>query len=287
MEFTVPKEFAGKTLRQLRQERSEPFRADILAEYLGIDENTPLQEGQTFYIDTPAGIDPSGSAELQFLGASGTSGSSDLITNIVDTLVPQALEFDTEAARAAAEQEWSPYYDELLQDYLAEVGTAKTQESEDLAKYLETLGIRGTRTEEDLATTLDILGGRRSDYMADLARQSPEIQEAIGGGFADRGLFFSGQREEAQRKQLEDETRQAQRYEQEYGYQTGEAQKVAGRTQEDIDKEREARELENRRYLDKIETERKKRERELARQREAAVTGQIETQREEQYYGYS
>lgn len=129
-------------------------------------------------------------------GGGGTSGGGDYMSDLIQTLtgqvVPQALEFDMEAARAAAEQEWNPFYDEIL-----------------------------------------------NDYLSDLNRVSPVRQERIGGEFADRGLYQSGQRQETQQRQLDEERIQ-----------------------------------------------RERRERDLARQREAAVTGQIETQREEKYLGY-
>ena len=183
-------------------------------------------------------------------GASGGDYSSGLIDTITQQVVPQALEFDVDAARRAAEQEWNPYYDELLADYLAEVTTGQT------------------RSEADIASTLDLLGGRREDYLGDIARESPIMQEAIGGQFADRGLYESGQRQEAQQRRLEEEERQKQNYEREYQYKTGQAQ------------------LEQQRYLEDSERERKQRERDLAREREQSVTGQVETLRSEKYAGY-
>jgi len=59
------------------------------------------------------------------------------------------------------------------------------------------------------------------------------------------------------------------------------------RTQEDLARQREARELQSKRYYEDIEKQRKKRERELARAREAQITGGVETRREEKYYGWS
>jgi hypothetical protein len=129
-------------------------------------------------------------------GGTTSGGGGDYMSSLINTLtsqlVPQALEFDQEAARAAAEQEWNPYYDEIL-----------------------------------------------NDYLSDLARISPIRQENIGGNFADRGLYQSGQRQEAQQFQLDTE-----------------------------------------------QIEKQRRERDLAREREAAITGQVEQQREEKYYGY-
>lgn len=122
--------------------------------------------------------------------------ANDYVNSLIQTLtgqvVPQAIEFDTEAARAAAEQEWNPYYDEIL-----------------------------------------------NEYLGDLERLSGLRQERTGGAFADRGLYMSGQREEAQQLQLGEEQRQ-----------------------------------------------RERRERDLARAREESITGQVETQREEKFYGW-
>jgi hypothetical protein len=185
-------------------------------------------------------------------GAAPSTGdyTSDLIGTLTGQVVPQALEFDTEAARAAAEQEWSPYYDEILQDYLTEA---------DL--------FRG-RSEADIASTLGLLGGRREEFMGDIARESPIIQEQIGGRFADRGLYFGGEREETQRRQLEKEERTRGSYEREYEYETQQKQ------------------LQQQRYVEDLERKRRQRERDLARQREAAITGQVETRRAEVYGGY-
>jgi len=296
-------------------------------------------------------------------GGGGDGGGDDYLSQLIATLtgqvVPKALEFDEPSARAAAEEQFGPYYAEILKDYLGEVDIGKAREQEDLTTYLstlgtrgergkqdlatqlETLGLRGTRGEEDLATLLEaygirggraeedlasqlgIMGQRREQYLGDIERESPLIQEAIGGRAADRGLFFSGGREEQQRLQLEKEARDVANYEREYGFTTGQAQlgtertlsdierqkgisqQAAGRTQqdigrgtevtkqaaqretEDIERQRVGRELESKRHLEDVEREKKQRERELAKQREQAVTGGIETRREEKFLGYS
>jgi len=123
----------------------------------------------------------------------GPGYTQSLIDVLTGQVVPQALSFDEGAARGVAEQEWGPYFDELL-----------------------------------------------SDYLGELTRQSEQTQEQLGGTFADRGLYFSGQRQEEQRLAQEEADRQ-----------------------------------------------RRKRERDLARQRESAITGQVETLREEQFQGYA
>lgn len=219
-----------------------------------------------------------------------SGGAEDYVSKLIETLtrdiVPSALEFDPEASRRAMEEEWDPYFDELLQDYLTEVGLGRTREEENLATYLETLGLRGGRAETDVTGILGLLGGRREEYLADIARESPLIQEAIGGRAADVGLYFGGQREERQRLQLEKEQRARETYQKEYEYKVGRAETGLERTQEDIAREREQRELESERYLADIERKRKQRERELARERERAITGGVETLREEKYRGW-
>jgi hypothetical protein len=187
-------------------------------------------------------------------GGGGQPGGGDYASNLIQTLtgqvVPQALEFDVEAARAAAEQEWNPYYDEILEDYLTKA-----------ALFQE-------RSEADIASTLGVMGGRREEFMGDIARQSPIIQEQIGGRAADRGLYFSGGREQEQRRQLEKEERAKGSYERKFEY------------------VREQKELEQQRYVEDLARKKKERERDLARQREAAITGQVETRRSEIYGGY-
>jgi len=323
----------------------------------------------------------------------GGDESSDLISEVTK-LITEALDFDEPAARKIAEDTLGEYYDEVLEDYLAEVkiskkrdkddlatdlkalllkgtrgkedldeildaygikekrtkadlktnletlGISKTRTTEDLTTRLDALGLRDTRSKEDLKSTLGLLSGRREDYLADVKRESPKIQEAIGGRAADRNLFFSGGREEKQRLQLEKEARDVKRYETEYGYQTGQAELGATRTTEDVgtaetaaelaatrtkqdiakketatklveartqegiqkqelleqqryDRDTEniatqktAQELQSTRYLEDVERQKKERERDLAQQREQAVTGSVDIQRSDKEQGY-
>lgn len=249
-------------------------------------------------------------ADFRATGGSGKGGgggggqastAEDRINKLIETLtkevVPKAIEFDSEAARKAAEQQWGPYYKQILADYLTEVKVGKAREKENLASYLKSVGVRekrekenldetlkalglkgkwtgedlktaiedygisevrtkedlGTalesygikagRTKEDLASLTGLLGGRREEYMGEIARQSPLIEEAIGGRAADRGLYFSGEREEQQKLQKEKEARDIASYEKEYGYTIGQAQLGAERTQADITKQEEASRL--------------------------------------------
>ena len=184
----------------------------------------------------------------------GTSGGGSSAEESIKLLTEQYRElqesFDPEAARRVAEEEWGPEYEQILQDYLVEVSLGKE------------------RSIEDLAAGLGLLGGRRESYLGDIERESPRRQEAIGGRAADRNLYFSGEREEEQRRQLEKEKVARGDYDREYEYKTEQA------------------ELSQERYVADVERERKTRERELAQDREKAITGQVAEQEKELLRGY-
>lgn len=183
-------------------------------------------------------------------GAPGGAGDYSQLFELLTGETGKALEFDEPAARGVAEEKLGVEYDELLKDYLTEITTGKE------------------RSVADLASGLKLVKERRDEYREDIARQSPLTQERIGGQAADRGLYFSGGREEQQKLQLGKEERQKGTYDREYEYKVQQA------------------ELEQKRYLENVEREKKQRERELARQREGAITGHIVTQREEQQRGW-
>ena len=62
LQFKVPEQFGGKSLRDISGEGTPLGRTDILANFFGIDEATPLQPGQTL---TYSGDISPGSAEFQ------------------------------------------------------------------------------------------------------------------------------------------------------------------------------------------------------------------------------
>ena len=70
--YEVPTEFIGKSLADLRNQRSDPFRTDLVASILGVGERTPFTQGQVFDVK---GYNP-GSAEYQFLQNSFKAGMS-------------------------------------------------------------------------------------------------------------------------------------------------------------------------------------------------------------------
>ena len=190
----------------------------------------------------------------QELGLGETSGGASSAEDSIKLLTEQYRElqesFDPEAARRAAEQEWNQYYETLLQDYLTEVSLGKE------------------RSTEDLASGLGLLGSRRETYLGEIERESPRIQEAIGEKFSGQGLYGGGERREEQRRQLEKEKVARGDYEREFEYKT----EQATLTQE--------------RYVADVERERKTRERELAQDREKAITGQVAEQEKELLRGY-
>lgn len=65
--FAVPESFVGKSLFDLQREGQKVGRPDVLGSFLGVDPSQPLRAGQIFDFRTPPGVDPSGSAEIQFL----------------------------------------------------------------------------------------------------------------------------------------------------------------------------------------------------------------------------
>ena len=64
----------------------------------------------------------------------GTQNESSAVIDAITKLWGENIAgFDKEGARASAEQEWNPYYDQLLGDYLNEVSIGRGREREDLA----------------------------------------------------------------------------------------------------------------------------------------------------------
>lgn len=70
--YATPDSFAGKSLSQLQSEGQLLGRADVLGGLIGVEQNQPLKQGQTFAINN---WDP-GSAELQWLDKSFGAGLS-------------------------------------------------------------------------------------------------------------------------------------------------------------------------------------------------------------------
>lgn len=74
--YEVPKQYAGQSLKQIRDTSNGGFRPDVLASQLGIGENDALKEGQYFQVSN---LDPNyqgNSSEAQALRSLFTPGAS-------------------------------------------------------------------------------------------------------------------------------------------------------------------------------------------------------------------
>lgn len=204
--FTVPAEFGGKTLRQLRDE-GRSFRPDIVADWFGISEDTPLTAGKVMSATIPGQYVGSSSEwnVLTGLFGSPTQPGTTTTTPPPAVKVPTAEEyaaalidaekkqfdeetkfleqytkdnpfvFDEELARKSSTAEYEPYYSELLKDY---VGNLELQR-------------QTTRGDAALLTTLNKL---------DMGTRTLNYQNAVKNaeeGYAGRGMFFSGAKNRA------------------------------------------------------------------------------------------
>jgi len=130
--------------------------------------------------------------------------------------------FDEILARQASTAEYTPYYDELLSDYVAD--TEKTK----------------SRSKEDLDTVLEQLSASKDYYVGRERRLLDKSLKNTSEGYAGNNLFFSGAREK-DIKELKGEymagigtEEQPGYYLQNYARNVGEAKTKYGRTTEDV-----------------------------------------------------
>ena len=125
-------------------------------------------------------------ADAATKGLTGGGDSSDSVLqtaiNSILQLIPGDLKdyekenpffFDEALAKEAATAEYTPYYAELLSDYVADVEKVKS------------------RSAEDLKITLEQLSGGKEYYLGKERRLLDRALESTDKGFAGRGLFFS------------------------------------------------------------------------------------------------
>lgn len=158
--------------------------------------------------------------------------------------------FDEENAKELATAEFSPYYDELLSDYMHDVDTTKTRLQNDNGKILSELN-------------------SQKDYF--IKEQGTNLERVIRGikeGYEGAGLYFSGNRNRDIKETqadvqggIEDYMRQS-KYKKE-GYNTDLSRNI-----EDID-------LAANRYT-----------RDIGREKETAITGQVNTMEGEELDQY-
>lgn len=208
------------------------------------------------------GADPNSQSSL---GSSSSSPSINLptvdeyIKSIVD-LMPSAPErydkanpfaFDEQAARDIAEAEFSPYYDELLSDYLEDVGTTKERVGEDQQQFLAELD-----AQKDYFTETQ---GKNLDRMI----------RGIKEGYSGRGLYFSGEKNRDVSEAQQDTQAAIENYMTGYGFDVTGSERDTQRKLEDIAKG-------TTRYT-----------RDLGREETAAIEGNVLQQRGEQLNQYN
>jgi len=109
--------------------------------------------------------------------------------------------FDEALARASAEQEYIPYYNEMLEDYLEEQSVARTRGKEDLDRmkeyteedldtYMETSGIRKQRELEDFEEYGETIAERRARLAEEKERGLEEYRIAQERSSAERDAYF-------------------------------------------------------------------------------------------------
>ena len=135
-------------------------------------------------------------ADYAATGGAGKGGSSSGGGNDVDSILKNAIDpivsmlqasrnyekdnpffFDEALAREASKAEYSPYYDELLSDYVSDTERTKSRSKEDLDKILE-----------QLSASKEYYVGRERRLLDKSLRNTNE-------GYAGNNLFFSGARE--------------------------------------------------------------------------------------------
>ena len=241
MIYSIPSQYEGKTLKQIAQEISQAggyvANVPLIAKAFGVSEDTPLRTGM--YIDTssaqPFATD-SGSGEIKFLQANFKETTKDALfaEEFVKTqeasineetkwvneyIADNPFVFDEALAKQSSTVEYQPYYTELLQDYLTDVGQKRetTQDEQKLLRQLRQLDV-GTRS-------------RAYDYAVEQAEL----------GAAGRGVFSSGMRaRDVGRKEIEYKTG----LEGATGrYETGEAGLERQLTGYDIEQQRQERDI--------------------------------------------
>src|SRR3990167_3813598 len=183
--FAVPTNLEGKTLAQIRNEGNLNFRPDVLAGFMGIDENTPLKSGQI--VDLPENYIQSSEADFLKSSFKETTRESLYAEELIKTqqkqideetkwvnqyLKDNPLAFDEALARKSSQAEYQPFYSELLQDYLKDVNLKKAtvQDEQKLLRNLRQLDV-GARS-------------RSYQYAVENAQK----------GWEGKGLFSSGMR---------------------------------------------------------------------------------------------
>lgn len=153
--------------------------------------------------------------------------------------------FDEKAAEELATAEYSPYYKELVDDYMSDVNT-------------QTERLQGDNTK-----ILSELNSQRDYFIQD---QGVKLDRAIRGvkeGYASTGLYFSGENQRTQKETQADYQSGINDYMSQHKY------KVAGQQEE------------TNRGLQDLTTQANRYQRDIGREKETAITGQVQTLKDE------
>lgn len=148
--------------------------------------------------------------------------------------------FDEQAAKEAATAEFSPYYQEALSDYMADVNEQKRRVGEDKVQLLKELEAQKDYFNEKEKTNFD------------------RLIRGIKEGYSSRGLYFSGVRHRTEAEAQSDYESGLQDYMRQYKYKTAGIGQEANRSISDINKE----EL--------------RKQRDIGREQQAAIEGQTQ-----------
>lgn len=161
-------------------------------------------------------------------GSGGGSGTDSVLQNAINSvtgMLPSNLKpyeeanpffFDEKLAKEASTAEYSPYYSELLSDYVSTVERTKS------------------RSTEDLKTVLSQLASGREYYLGKERRMLDKALDNTNKGYAGKGLFFSGAREKDRKEYQTEYEKDIGNYESQYQYKVGQAKLGKTRTLEDL-----------------------------------------------------
>jgi hypothetical protein len=143
-----------------------------------------------------------------------TISVDDYINAIADTLPEPPEEymkanpfwFDEQSATELATAEFSPYYDELLQDYLGEVK------------------LTSEKNKGDALRTLADLDKQKELFFKDNTQDFDKLIRGIKEGYSSKGLYFGGTNVRDQVEAQNDNTNQLEGYMNTYGAKTGQVQ---------------------------------------------------------------
>lgn len=153
--------------------------------------------------------------------------------------------FDEKAAEELATAEYSPYYKELVDDYMSDVNT------------------QTERLQGDEKKILSELNSQRDYFVQDQGVKLDRTLRGIKEGYSSAGMYFSGENRRTQQETQADYQSGLNDYMRQYKY------KTSG-TQEDT-----------RRGLQDLTTGANRYQRDIEREKQTAISGQVQTLRDE------